>query len=94
MVQSSSKAPLPLAEACRPGVVPRFVEQQVAAKVLSVTHGPSPVGNRPLRNLGAVLGNTPSSEPVISSVLQTENLAGATKPKALALWTRLRKDVL
>ena len=35
----AGKAPLPLAKACRRGVVPKFVEQQVPAKVHTVTHG-------------------------------------------------------
>ena len=67
------KAPLPLARACRRGVVPRFVEQQVAAKVLSVTHGgPFPVGDKPLRNMGSVFRKLHQANPSCQCPADTE----------------------
>ena len=88
------KAPLPLAKACRRGVVPRFVEQPVAAKVLSVTHGAITSREQTLAKLGRRFREY--------SIKRTRHLqcpvdsepCWSDQAQALALWTRLRKDFL
>ena len=59
--EAVAKAPLPLAKACRRGVVPRFVQQPFAAKVLSVTHGAVTSREQTLAKLGQANPSSPVS---------------------------------
>ena len=90
----AGKAPLPLAKACRRGIVPRFVEQPTAAKVLSVTHGVITSREQTLAKLGRRFREY--------SIERTRHLqcpadrepCWSDQVEAVALWTRLRKDFL